>query len=179
MITANGKGVPLVQQDAQQLRAFEDRPQRPGNRRMATLAAVYSVDRFVRKPQEIVSASFREEYTDLKPTRPRPQCQRLNARLPSTVEGLDDEIIRGSIQSLTWADREVSLRRRPDQLLIRLMDGQRSLWSDADACQENISKSQCMNILDIVHVAGCVWKSAKALYSNSTDQQAFARERNA
>lgn len=178
-MTANGKGVPLVQQDAQQLRAFEDRPQRPGNRRMATLPAVYSVDRFVRKPQEIVSALFREECTDLKPTRPRPQHQRLNARLPSTVEGLDDEIIRGSIQSLTWADREVSLRRRPDQLLIRLMDGQRSLWSDADACQENISKSQCMDILDIVHVAGCVWKSAKALYSNSTDQQAFARERNA
>ena len=63
-MTANGKGVPLVQQDAQQLRAFEDRPQRPGNRRMATLAAVYSVDRFVRKPQEIVSALFREECTD-------------------------------------------------------------------------------------------------------------------
>jgi len=106
-MTANGKGVPLVQQDAQQIRAFEDRPQRPGNQRMATLAAVYSVDRFVRKPQEIVSALFREECTDLKPTRPRPQHQRLNVRLPSTVEGLDDEISRGSIQSLTWADREV------------------------------------------------------------------------
>jgi hypothetical protein len=59
------------------------------------------------------------------------------------------------------------------------MDGQHSLWSDADAFQENISKSQPMDILDIVHVAGCVWKSAKALYSNSTDQQAFARELNA
>jgi hypothetical protein len=32
-------------------------------------------------------------------------------------------------------------------------------------------------MLDIVHVAGYEWNSAKALYSNSTDAQAFARRR--
>jgi hypothetical protein len=45
VFTGDGKGVPLVKEDARSLAAFEDRPERPGNRRMAILAGVYSVDR--------------------------------------------------------------------------------------------------------------------------------------
>jgi len=44
VVTADGKGVPLVRADAQQVPAFEEK-ERPGNRRMATLGCVYSVDR--------------------------------------------------------------------------------------------------------------------------------------
>lgn len=43
VVTADGKGVPLVQADAQQVPAF-DKKERPGNRRMATLGCVYSVE---------------------------------------------------------------------------------------------------------------------------------------
>jgi hypothetical protein len=181
VMTADGKGVPLVKQDAQRLRAFEEKPQRPGNRRMATLAAVYSVDRFVRTPADIVAALFRDEFADTEQTarepRPQPQHKRLLARLPAAVDGLGDDLIPGSILALTWAAREVSLRRRPDQRLVRLMDGQHSLWKDADACRDDIPETHCVDILDIVHVAGYVWKAAKALCSTAEDQQAFARER--
>ena len=41
--TADGKGVPLKRLDAEKLRAC-DPPDRPGNRRSAIVAAVYSVD---------------------------------------------------------------------------------------------------------------------------------------
>jgi hypothetical protein len=181
VMTADGKGVPLVKQDAQRLRAFEEKSQRPGNRRMATLAAVYSVDRFVRRPEDIVAALFRDECMDAEQTarepRPQPRHKRILARLPTTVDGLGDDLIPGSILALTWAAREVSLRRRPDQRLVRLMDGQHSLWNDADACREHIPETHCVDILDIVHVAGYVWKAAKALYSAADDQQSFARER--
>jgi len=38
VVTADGKGAPLVREAAVRLGCFEERPQRPGNRRMATLA---------------------------------------------------------------------------------------------------------------------------------------------
>ncbi|MGV2338885.1 MAG UNVERIFIED_CONTAM: hypothetical protein LVR18_34340 [Planctomycetaceae bacterium] len=45
VLTADGKGVPLVKSDAQNLRAFEEKAILPGNRRMSTVCSVYSVDR--------------------------------------------------------------------------------------------------------------------------------------
>jgi hypothetical protein len=179
--TADGKGVPLVKQDAQRLLPFEDKTQRPGNRRMATLACVYSVDRFVRTPSEIVSTLFRDPIAPVderaNESRPESQYKRYFARLPSLVEGMGDELVSGSIQALAWAAREVSLRRKPDQVLVRLMDGQHSQWSDADACREDLPDTHCVDILDIIHVSGYVWKAAKVLCSSKADQEKFARER--
>src|SRR5271170_6108720 len=40
--SADGKGVPLVKEDARQVPAFDEK-ERPGNRRMATLGCVYTV----------------------------------------------------------------------------------------------------------------------------------------
>lgn len=179
--TADGKGVPLMKQDAQRLLPFEDKAQRPGNRRMATLACVYSVDRFVRTPSQIVSMLFRDPLPTLNElandSRPESQHKRYFARLPSRMEGLGDELVSGSIQALAWAAREVSLRRSADQVLVRLMDGQHSQWSDAEACREDLPDTHCVDILDILHVASYVWKAAKGLCSSAAEQKEFARER--
>ena len=59
--TADCKGVPLVKKDAAKVAAFETAKKRPGNRRMATVTSVYSVDQFVRSPQSIIEALFRDE----------------------------------------------------------------------------------------------------------------------
>lgn len=181
VMTADGKGVPLVKKDAQRLLPFEDKAQRPGNRRMATLACVYSVDRFVRTPSEIVSMLFRDSIPTLdelaNESRPKSQHKRYFARLPSRMEGLGDELVSGSIQALAWAAREVSLRRDTDQVLVRLMDGQHSQWSDAEACRDDLPVTHCVDILDILHVASYVWKAAKALCSSAAEQKEFARER--
>lgn len=179
VMTADAKGVPLVKQDAQRLLPFEDKAQRPGNRRMATLACVYSVDRFVRTPSEIVSMLFRDPPLDelAKKSRPESRHKRYFARLPSLIEGLGDELISGSIQALAWAAREVSLRRSTDQVLVRLMDGQHSQWSDADICRDDLPGANCVDILDILHVASYVWKAAKVLCLSAAEQKEFARER--
>lgn len=180
VMTADGKGVPLVKQDAQRLLPFEDKAQRPGNRRMATLACVYSVDRFVRTPSEIVSMLFRDPIPTLderNKSRPESQHKRYFARLPSLMEGLGDELVSGSIQAMAWAANEVSLRRKTAQVLVRLMDGQHSQWRDAEACRDDLSETHCVDILDLLHVASYVWKAAKALCSNAVEQKEFARER--
>ncbi len=71
ILTADGKGVPLVQADARRVPAF-DKKERPGNRRMATLGCLYSVDRFVRTAEQIVAALFREKSVE-QPTEARPE----------------------------------------------------------------------------------------------------------
>lgn len=179
VVTADGKGVPMVQADAARLRCFEERPRRPGNRRMATLAGVYSVDRHVRTPEEIVAALFRDVRAEPE-DRPRPEpChKRVIARFPQVFEEIDEaEPIPGSIVALSWAAREVELRRRPEQPLVRLMDGQASLWDAADACLGDVPVQHTLDILDIVHGASYVWRAAKVFHAHREHQEAFVRDR--
>ena len=181
VVTADGKGVPLVRADALRLRCFEERPARPGNRRMATLASVYSVDRYVRTPEEIVAALFRDvrEEPQSADVRPKPRHKRVVARFPKLFEELDEtEPISGSIIALSWAAVEIGQRRRKGQPLLRLMDGQTSLWDAADNCLEHEHASgPVFDILDIVHVASYAWRAAKVFHTHREHQQAFVRDR--
>ena len=76
--TADGKGVPLVKEDVQKVPAF-DKKERPGNRRMATLGCVYTVDSYVRTPEQIVAALFRDDSVPQPPDRPEPCFKRYRA----------------------------------------------------------------------------------------------------
>ena len=178
VVTGDGKGVPMVKADAERLRCFEDRPQRPGNRRMATLAGVYSVDRHVRTPEEFVAALFRDVRDEPAPARPEPCHKRIVARFPQLLEETGEtEPIAGSIRAFTWAAREVELRRKKNQPLLLLGDGQHSLWSDADACLGGLPDPARVEILDVVHVSQYVWKAAKVFHTHREHQDAFVRDR--
>ena len=63
-------------------------------------------------------------------------------------------------------------RRRPGQLL----DGQTSLWESVDAYLVDDAEGELWDILDIVHVAGYVWRAAKVFHSQREPQEAFVRE---
>ena len=76
VLTGDGKGVPLVKKDAQQVPVFEEKNLRPGNRRMATLACTYTVDPYVRTPEQIVAALLRDDKVAQPPHRPEPCCKR-------------------------------------------------------------------------------------------------------
>jgi hypothetical protein len=127
--------------------------------------------------QNRVATPPEEERELFRTETPASAASQALARLPATVDGVGDDLVPGSILALTWAAREVSQRSRPDQLLLWLMDGQHSLWNDANACRDDIPEIQCVDILDIVHVAGYVWKAAKALCSTTKEQEEFTRDR--
>jgi hypothetical protein len=181
VLTADGKGVPMVHADAVKLKSFEEKPQRPGNRRMATLAGVYSVDCYVRTPEQIIEALFREDsgqQRSEKKLRPEPCHKRVIARFPQVIEETgESKPISGTTLALSWAAREVEQRRKENQVLIRLMDGQHSLWDTADACGIDVPAALQVDILDILHVAGYVWRAAKVFHAHREHQEAFARER--
>ncbi len=172
--TSDGKGVPLVKADAERIPAFETR-ERPGNRRMATLGCVYSVDRHVRSAQDILEALFREERDDaLRAPRPEPCFKQLVARFTRTYDdGPEQIVVSGAIEAFSWIATQVAQRRRPGQLVIRLMDGQPSLWDAADCCLADVPPECQVDVLDILHVAGYVWRAAKAFESSQEHREAF------
>ena len=65
------------------------------------------------------------------------------------------------------------------------MDGQPSLWDASDACLDEwvtelrkAGQAQpLVDILDIIHVSGYVWKVAKVFQTHHENQEAFAQDR--
>jgi len=87
----DGKGGPLVKEHAAKVPAFETAKENPGNRRMATVASVYTVDPHIRTAEKITKALFRDE-ADLdasKPSRPEPANKITTAHTPEMVDDGD------------------------------------------------------------------------------------------
>jgi hypothetical protein len=181
--TADGKGVPLVQEDAQQVPAFEDQ-ERPGNRRMATLGCVYTVDRHVRTPAQIVAALFGDPTVPPPPRRPQPHGKHYRGYFAEPAAA-GEEAVPSAYRTWAWMATEMAARRQPGQPIIRLRDGQPSLWHAAEACLEDFVAELreagevpvVVDILDIIHVATYVWKAAKAFHAHKEHQEAFAQDR--
>jgi hypothetical protein len=169
--------VPLVKADAQRVPAF-DKAERPGNRRMATLAAVYTIDPHVRTAEQIVAALFRDEVEPRPKDRPQPRFKHVTARFTRMREDPDGEAweSNGTIEALGWANQQIAARRRRGQKVLRLMDGQASLWEAANLCLE-LPTEETIDILDILHASSYVWRAAKAVYPQREHQEAFARDR--
>ena len=183
VVTADGKGVPLLREDAQKVPVFEKK-ERPGNRRMATLGCAYTVNRHVRTPEQIVAALFRDATVRQPEDRPEACYKRYRAYFADPeLDGKD--AIPSAFKTWTWIADEARARHRRGQPIIRLMDGQSSLWDASDACLEelveelekNREANLLVDILDIIHASGYVWKAAKAFHSHKEHQEAFAQDR--
>jgi hypothetical protein len=173
----DGKGVPLVREDVAKVPAFETAHKRPGNRRMASVASVYSVDRFQRTAADVVAALFRDEGSpdeDL-PKRPRPKFKHTTAHFARQYEE-DDEVLTVSAThaAFGWAALEIKRRQQLGQPLVLLMDGQHSLWDTAALYS---FAGTVVEILDIVHVSSYVWSAAKLLETDRAKQVAWTRHR--
>ena len=182
--TGDGKGVPLVKKDAQQVPVFEEKNQRPGNRRMATLACIYTVDRHVRTPEQIVAALLQDATVPQPAERPEPCFKRYYGCFAEPAhEGAD--AVPGAYGAFAWTAQEAARRWRPGQPVLRLMDGQKSLWDAADVCLEELRakmqahdpQQQFVDIVDVIHVSHYVWRGAKVLYQHREQQEAFVEDR--
>ena len=182
VLTADGKGVPLVKDEAQRVPAF-DKKERPGNRRMATLGCLYSVDRYVRTPEQIVAALFRDTTVE-QPTEPRPEPVSQQFRSYFAFQEPGEEPIPGAMLTWSWLANETAKRHQPGQPIVRLMDGSPTLWDSADlSLQEFVDDRReakkpvmVVDILDILHVSSYVWKAAKVFHPHAEQQEAFATD---
>ena len=80
---------------------------------------------------------------------------------------------------------QIFQRRVDGQVLVRLCDGQESLWRTADIClgleykddnQKRLEK--VVDVLDVIHVSGYVWSAGRALYGKTESSvESFVRDR--
>jgi len=156
--TGDGKGV-VVRRPATTA-PIEDHQEtsdpKPGAKKMALLGATYTVDRYVRTPEQVVDALFRKPHTnDNRPRdRPRPRHKRVRASLERSPEGTMEP---ANLEIFGWMAMEVE-QRNPDgeKPLVILMDGQESLW---DAATTHLPDN-AIPILDLLHVTPRLWKAA-------------------
>ena len=143
--------------------------EKASQKRMATVATVYTVDRYRRTPEEVVAALFRDAPEPAR-GRPQPQHKEVWASLPRT------ETPGSGIESaFAWMVGGLYLRGRSQgKPLVFLSDGQEALW---DARQEWLPK-RAVDILDLLHVTPRLWKAAHVFFKEgSQEAEDFVRSR--
>ncbi len=180
--SADGKGVPIRHAaDAPPIRDHAHRRgPKPDRKRMATIGAVYSVDRFVRTPEQVLEALFHDPQRprpDDLPPRPRPQHKRTYARLDDDPSVPPAQRVKGQAATFAWLDRQVRARlarRRKSIEVVCLMDGQKSLWDAKATFQPDLPT---VEILDLLHVTSRLWTAAHLFHPRDLPAaEAFVRQ---
>jgi hypothetical protein len=169
--TTDGKGIVMRRQETT-TPVRRRKGEKANQKRMATVGAVYTVDRYVRTAEQVVAALFRDSPRPAE-RRPQPQHKHVWASL-SVADG--EQRISSVDIVYTWLQEEVD-RRNPHRHkeMLHLSDGQESLW---EARAQYLPKENGTNVLDILHVSERVWQAAHVFYPEGSDEAArFARER--
>ena len=167
VISADGKGVVVRTEDLRaetQKRARETskklnkrltKGEKRNSKRMATVASVYTINPFVRTPQQIVSPSNE----DKKIKRPRPIGKSVWASLTKQPELVISEAFDEALH------RDPNKQKR----FCALVDGNKTQLS----LLNKFAKCHNLNltiVLDIIHVIEYLWKAAFAFYSDTNKQ---------
>ena len=126
-------------------------------KRMASVAAVYTIEPFVRTPEDILAPAGK---VPEEPTRPRPEHKRVWASLERTPE----EVITAMFEEAEHRDP------RRQKTWVALVDGNRTQLDILQkvARQRNIP---LRIIVDFIHVAQYVWKASVAFYPADREKQ--------
>ena len=171
--SADGKGIVMRRQEDEPVAAaHRSKGEKASQKRMATVGTAYTIQRYVRTPEEVVAALFRDGPEP--PPRPQPLHKRVWASLPQ--EDADGQVQSGQEVVYAWllnevAERNPGLRKE----MVHLCDGQESLWQTR---QQHLPARNTTDILDLLHVTPRLWQAAHVFYpEGSAEAEAFARER--
>jgi hypothetical protein len=179
VLTCDGKGVVLCRQDLRQAtRQAAERQQRKlktrltqgekrHRKRMATVAAVYTIQPFVRTPEQMLQMLAREQVEAALPPRPRPEEKRVWASLELEPREVLEEAFREAL------DRDP----HDDKRWVSVVDGNETqLTILADLAQ---AQGRALTvILDIYHVLEYVWKAGHVFHAKgSPELEAWVLER--
>jgi hypothetical protein len=178
VLTVDGKGVVMRREDLREgtRQAAATRQHKLGTRlskgekrnakRMATVAAVYTVAPFVRTPQDVVR-TLAPAAQDEGPKRPRPEHKRVWASLQKSP----DDVI---------ADAFVEAHRRdPDQTKrwVALVDGSDPQLARLEKTAQRAGVPLTI-VLDVMHVAEYLWSASLAFHAeDSPEREAWVGER--
>jgi len=178
VLTVDGKGVVMRKQDlrAATRQAAAGRKRKLSKRlskgekrnakRMATVAAVYTIAALSRTAEDIVGELGREPATGRKP-RPRPEHKRVWASIEKPVE----EVIEAMF--------EEGLRRDPERrkTWVALVDGNKTQIRLLRRCARQRGITLVV-VLDVIHVIEYLWRAARVFHDEaSREAEQWVHER--
>ncbi len=178
VITLDGKGIVMRQESLREAtRKAAERGQQKikarmsnkgaklNRKRMATVSAVYSIERYVRTPDTIMNTET--EDADKK-TRPRARNKRVWARVEREAEVVADEALQEAI------------RRDPDKRRswVVLVDGAEQQLKNVHRALKQHGAEHSVLILDFIHALEYLWDAARSFeFENSEITEKWVRER--
>jgi len=169
--SADGKGIVMRREEPAPVPAHRGKGEKASHKRMATVGAVYSVDRYARTPEQMIATLFRD---GPRPTECRPQPR--HKHVWASLSCAEEEAISSVDIVYSWLADQVDKRNpRAAKEMVHLGDGQACLW---EARREYLPPENATDILDIMHVASYVWQATHVFYREGSDEaETFARER--
>jgi hypothetical protein len=166
ILTTDGKGIVMREQDLREatrikaeqakgkLKKRQSKGEKSNSKRMATVAAVYSIDKFVRTPEQIINEM---NTTDPSVVRPRPIQKRIWASIAEESKKVTEDMF------------EEALRRdsKKAQKWVCLVDGDPRQLKRVQAVAKQ-KEVQLVIIMDIIHVIEYLWKAARVFYSETS-----------
>jgi hypothetical protein len=175
--TADGKGVPIRRPaDAPPIMDHQHRTgPKPDRKKMATLGAVYSINRLVRTPEDVVESLFRDPQQP-RPKTPRPHPCHKQMRAMLDHRDVNGDEVDGRAVVFDWLCEQMALRHAgSDKPAVCIMDGEEALWKMREEFQADVPM---IEILDLLHVTPRLWDAATLFYSKgSSAAEKFVRER--
>lgn len=169
-ISADGKGVVMLQRDLreptrkaaqQQTHKFDKRKskgEKSNRKRMATVAAVYTVAPYVRTPEQVVRtlAPLHE------PAAPRPPVE--NKRVWASLEKSPEEVLDDAFQE--------ALRRDPQRqkIWVGLVDGNAKQLKVLKALSRKYKVGMTI-VMDIIHVSEYLWAASTAFHEEASPER--------
>lgn len=150
-------------------KAHRSKGDKASQKRMATVATVYTVNRYRRTAEEVVAALFRDA-AESSCNRPKPQHKEVWASLARhDVPG------SGIERAFAWMTGELYLRgRAKDKPLVFLSDGQEALWQ----ARSQWLPERAVGIVDLLHVTPRLWQAAHAFHEEGSQHaEDFVRDR--
>ena len=166
-ITADGKGVVMLRRDLREAtkKAAEKGSRRLDRRltkgekrnrkRMATVAAVYTVEPFVRQPEDVMRVLAPRDERE-KEKRPRPQDKRVWASLAKQPE----EVLA---EAFAEAERRDPSHRKS---WVGLVDGNSTQLEILHKLAKR-HQVELIIVLDFIHVCEYVWKASLSFYEET------------
>jgi hypothetical protein len=170
IFTADGKGVPMRRPPAEKATHAQRRTkgQKANKKKMSYVGAVYTIDRFLRTPDDVLDELQRNQQVK---DRPRPQHKHVVAEMTQVIEG---EECNGRVTLFSELSDEVRLRNPGDQKpVVAVMDGERALWD-----MLAIFLPGAIGILDLFHVLERLWLAAHVFHAEgSAAAETFVNDR--
>ena len=172
LVVASGDGKGIVMRrsaDNPAPAAHRTKGEKASQKQMALVASVYTVDRHVRTPEEVVAALFRDPCAEATPApaRPKPKNKRVMASLTRRDQSGAEQAAVDSAHD--WMLNELVERNRHEQCwqrpMIFLYDGQESLW---EARARHLPACG-VDILDLLHVTPRLWKAAHVFHREGSE----------